>query len=196
VEIEIDPAGNRYIIDTRTESCFLVMTTVSPPVAGRVSCSKLAATVPEAKKAITWLVPPRPTQTDDATQYDASARSAFNESADKAINKLSDEEFEIDGDFLDLVLENPALVGRGARIVPSIKGGKANGFKLYAIRPSSVWAKLGLMNGDTVHAINGHDLTSPDKALEVYTKVREADEIEIDLSRRGKPIRILYRIMR
>lgn len=113
---------------------------------------------------------------------------------DEGVNKLSKTEFEIDKKVVDKILENPMAVARGARIVPSIKNGKANGFKLYAIRPSSVYAKIGLMNGDTIHSINGFDLTSPDKALEVYTKVREATSLSVNATRRGKPISLNYSI--
>lgn len=113
---------------------------------------------------------------------------------EEGVNKVSDTEFEIDKKILDKILENPMAVARGARIVPSIKNGKANGFKLYAIRPSSVYAKIGLMNGDTIHSINGFDLTSPDKALEVYTKVREATSLSVNATRRGKPVSLNYSI--
>ncbi len=113
---------------------------------------------------------------------------------EEGVNKISDTEFEIDKKVVDKVLENPMSVARGARIVPSIKNGKNNGFKLYAIRPSSVYAKLGLMNGDTIHSINGFDLTSPDKALEVYTKVREATSLSVTATRRGKPVTLNYSI--
>ena len=68
-------------------------------------------------------------------------------------------------------------VAKGARVVPAVKNGKPDGFKLYAIRPSSVYAKLGLQNGDTLQSINGFELTSADKALEVYTKLREATSL-------------------
>jgi general secretion pathway protein C len=110
------------------------------------------------------------------------------------VNKVSDTEFEIDKKVVDKILENPMSVARGARIVPSIKNGKANGFKLYAIRPSSVYAKIGLMNGDTIHSINGFELSSPDKALEVYTKVREATSLSVNATRRGKPVSLNYSI--
>lgn len=113
---------------------------------------------------------------------------------DEGVNKVSDTEYEIDKKVVDKILENPMSVARGARIVPSIKNGKANGFKLYAIRPSSVYAKIGLMNGDTIHSINGFDLTSPDKALEVYTKVRSASSLAVNATRRGKPISLNYSI--
>ena len=79
-------------------------------------------------------------------------------------------------------------------MVPSVKNGKANGFKLYAIRPSSVYSKLGLSNGDTIHAINGFELTSMDKALEVYTKVKEVNNLTVSVTRRGKPTTLNYSI--
>ncbi len=113
---------------------------------------------------------------------------------DEGVNKVSDNEYEIDKDVVDKILENPMSVARGARIVPSIKNGKANGFKLYAIRPRSVYAKIGLMNGDTIHSINGFELTSPDKALEVYTKLRSASSLSVNATRRGKPISLSYSI--
>jgi general secretion pathway protein C len=113
---------------------------------------------------------------------------------DAGIKKISDNEYEIDRSLVDELLENPMAVAKGARIVPSVKNGKANGFKLYAIRPSSVYAKLGMKNGDTIHAVNGFDLTTPDKALEVYSKVKESNNLEINVTRRGKSVSIKYGI--
>lgn len=113
---------------------------------------------------------------------------------DEGIKKLSDNSYEIERSLVDKVLANPMSVATGARIVPSVKNGKANGFKLYAIRPNSVYAKIGLRNGDTLHAINGFELTTPDKALEVYTKVKEASNLSVSLTRRGQPLNIDYTI--
>lgn len=91
-------------------------------------------------------------------------------------------------DLLDKVLARPRRMARAVRIVPSIKDGKPYGFKLYAIRPGSLFAALGFKNGDTLTAINGNDLSSPDKALEVYAKVRGAKRLEVAVTRRGKPV--------
>jgi general secretion pathway protein C len=57
-----------------------------------------------------------------------------------------------------------------------------------------VYSKLGLSNGDTIHTINGFDLTSMDKALEVYTKVKEANNLTVSVTRRGKPTTLNYSI--
>ncbi len=115
-------------------------------------------------------------------------------SIDNGIKKIDDNTYEIDKALVDKVLANPMAVAKGARVVPAVKNGKPDGFKLYAIRPSSVYAKLGLTNGDTLQAINGFELTSADKALEVYTKLREATSLEVEVTRRGKPMTLKYSI--
>lgn len=92
--------------------------------------------------------------------------------------------------LVDRILANPARAARSARIVPSMRNGKPHGFKLYAIRSGSILAALGFRNGDTVTAINGLDVTTPDKAVEVYTRLRDAKRLDVALERRGKPIRL------
>jgi general secretion pathway protein C len=113
---------------------------------------------------------------------------------DSGIKKIDDNNYEIEKSLVEKVLLNPMAVAKGARVVPSMKNGKPDGFKLYAIRPSSAFARLGLANGDTLQSINGFELTSADKALEVYTKLREATSLEVEVTRRGKPVTLKYSI--
>jgi len=81
-----------------------------------------------------------------------------------------------------------------ARIVPSFKNGVANGFKLFSIVPDSLYAKIGVQNGDVIRKINGYEMNSPDKALEIYSKLRDANRIEIEIERRGETLRNSYSI--
>lgn len=113
---------------------------------------------------------------------------------DSGIKKIDDNNYEISRDLVDKVLANPMAIAKGARVVPAVKNGKADGFKLYAIRPNSVYSKLGFANGDTLHSINGFELTSADKALEVYTKLKEANALQVEVTRRSKPVTINYTI--
>jgi general secretion pathway protein C len=129
-----------------------------------------------------------PTPSSDENKDDLQA------SIDSGIKKIDDNTFEIDKGLVDKVLLNPMAVAKSARVVPAMKNGKPEGFKLYAIRPTSVFSKLGLTNGDTLTSINGFELTSADKALEVYTKLREATSLELDVTRRGKPVTLKYTI--
>ncbi len=100
--------------------------------------------------------------------------------------------YDIERAALDLLMKNPDVVSRRARIVPSIKNGRTNGFKLYALRPGSIYVRAGFMNGDTVHSLNGHALTTPDRLLEIYDKVKLSAKWQISITRRGKPVMLDY----
>src|SRR2546430_11826185 len=104
------------------------------------------------------------------------------------IRKIDDSHYSVPRTTLDAILADPMKTAKAVRVVPAIKNGKPNGFKLYAIRPSSLVARLGFRNGDTVLAINGYELTTPDKVLEIYTKLKSVDSLTIDIERRGTPI--------
>jgi type II secretory pathway component PulC len=110
------------------------------------------------------------------------------------IEKVNDTHYRVPRKTVDAFLANPMSMSKGARVVPSMRNGQPNGFKLYAIRPSSGYAKIGFANGDTIHAINGFELTSADKALEVYTKLRDAKSLSFDITRRGKPVELVIEI--
>ncbi len=113
---------------------------------------------------------------------------------DSGIKKINDTTFDVDKALLDKILANPMAVSKGARIVPAMKNGKPEGFKLYAIRADSLYGKLGLVNGDTLNSINGFELTSADKALEAYTKLREATALQVDITRHGDSTKLTYNI--
>jgi len=152
----------------------------------RVERISLLAAAPAPARASAPVAEAKPTRTGD--------KDDLMSAVDAGVKKVGDNAFEIDRALVDKVLSNPAAVARGARIVPSVKNGQPDGFKLYAIRPSSVYAKIGLMNGDTLHAVNGFELNSMDKALEVYTKVRESNNLSVSVTRRGKPLNLTYSI--
>ena len=66
--------------------------------------------------------------------------------------------------------------------------------KLFSIVPDSLYSKIGIQNGDVIRRINGYEMNSPDKALEIYQKLRDANRIEIELERRGDTLRKSYSI--
>ncbi len=123
-----------------------------------------------------------------------SAFSRFTKSIAEGVKKVGPGKYEIKRSALNKVLGNTTMLARSARIVPSVRNGKPNGFKLYAIRPGSVYSLIGMQNGDTIHAINGRAITTPDKALAVYTKVRTASHLTIAFTRRGKAVTHDYTI--
>jgi hypothetical protein len=92
------------------------------------------------------------------------------------------------------ILVDSSRMATEARIVPALKEGVVQGIKLFAIRPNSVLARLGLQNGDLVRSVNGISLATPDQALAAYARLREASHFTIELERRGAPLTIDVRI--
>lgn len=125
---------------------------------------------------------------------DPPKETAAVEQAMAQIKKVNDTTYEVPEALVDSLLANPMAAAKGARFVPATKDGKPDGFKLYAIRPSSIFAALGLENGDTLNSVDGQDVSSADKALEVYTKLRNAKLVKLAITRRGKLLTITYKI--
>jgi general secretion pathway protein C len=100
----------------------------------------------------------------------------------------------VERQLVERLLANTTMLATAARFVPSMKDGKANGFKLYAIRPNSIFGKLQFQNGDTITAINGSDMSTPDAALALYTKLRNASHLSAQVERRGEKVTLDYTI--
>jgi len=112
----------------------------------------------------------------------------------KGIKKLADNKYEVQHTTLDSLLGNMGALARAARIVPETRDGKSIGFRLFSIKPDGPFGMIGLQNGDVVSAINGLEMTSPDKALEVYTKLKTANHLSVGLERNGQKVTMDYNI--
>ncbi len=116
------------------------------------------------------------------------------EALDKGIKKTGPNSYEVQHATLDALLGNMGALSKAARIVPEMKDGKSAGFRLLSIKPDGPFGKIGLQNGDIISAINGLEMTSPDKALEVYTKLKTANHLSVGLERNGQKITEDYNI--
>jgi len=112
----------------------------------------------------------------------------------QGITQVSDTQYNVARSLLDKVLSNQSELMRAARIIPYEENGRVIGVKVYGIRRSSLLGKLGVQNGDVLRTINGFDLSSPDSALEAYTKLREMDQFTIAMVRRGQPRNMDYSV--
>ena len=103
------------------------------------------------------------------------------------IKKIDDYTYEVPRSTVDALFGTSGTAPRGVRVVPSVKNGQPNGFKLYAISAGTIFEALGFRNGDTVQSINGTVLDSPSAALDLYDKLKNIDSLRIELDRRGRP---------
>ena len=124
----------------------------------------------------------------------AGGPGALDPAIARGIQKVSATEFNIDRGVVDKILENQADLMRQARIVPESENGKMMGIRLFGVRPETLLGVLGLQNGDRLQTINGFDMTSPEKALEAYARLRTADHLTVQVNRGGANTNIDYNI--
>ena len=74
----------------------------------------------------------------------------------------------------------------------SVAAVPGEGFRIYAIQQGSAFAALGLQSGDLVRAINGSELGSADRILDIIAL--STTQVSVDVTRDGRPIILNYLI--
>ncbi|MEW5848381.1 MAG: type II secretion system protein GspC [Myxococcota bacterium] len=92
------------------------------------------------------------------------------------------------------VLGRLSEVAMEGRWMPYFEGGKITGFKLAQTAPNSAFEKIGLKSGDVIKSVNGYDISSPDKMLDVFTKLRDARDVNVDIQRGNGKSTLKYTI--
>ena len=54
--------------------------------------------------------------------------------------------------------------------------------------------KLGIRNGDIVHAVNGQALTSMQGAMSAYTSLQSESSFSFEVTRRGQKMKLDYSV--
>jgi general secretion pathway protein C len=102
--------------------------------------------------------------------------------------------FVIDQRALNAALDNPAQAMSDARLLPSQKDGKVEGFRISEVKPNGVFAMMGMKNGDIMLRLNDFPMDSPDKALQSFIALKGQSRLKLDLIRDGQPETLNYDI--
>lgn len=110
------------------------------------------------------------------------------------IEQISDNQWVLDRRELDESLKNLPQLLTQARIIPSFKDGKPDGFRIFAIAKNSLYARIGLKNGDILHRINNVDVSSPQNFMKVIEQLKDESNITVDLVRNNQKETFSYEI--
>lgn len=135
-----------------------------------------------------------PVAAADRPQPDDRDDSISSADMEAGITRVNDTTYNVQRGLVDNILSNQAELMRTARIIPHEENGRVVGVKMYGIRRNSLLGRLGVQNGDMLRTINGYDMSSPDSALEAYTRLRTADHLTLNVVRRGQPTTLDYNI--
>ncbi len=106
---------------------------------------------------------------------------------DGGVTKEGENKYIIEQEVIDKLLENPEQLYSQVRAVPH-KGpdGQVDGYRLSGIRRNSFFNKLGIKNGDIVHAANGKELSSMSSAMDAYNSLQSEKTFNFEITRRTK----------
>jgi general secretion pathway protein C len=102
--------------------------------------------------------------------------------------------YVIDQRALNAALDNIGQAMTDARLLPSQKDGKVEGFKASEVKPNGVFAMVGIKNGDVLQRLNDFPIDSPDKALQSFIALKGQSRLKLDMIRDGRPVTFNYDI--
>ena len=112
----------------------------------------------------------------------------------EGVKKVGENRWIISRQEAQKARQNMGVLMRQARFEPRLNNGRIEGFAVRMIRPRTLLWDLGLKRGDVVKEINGVQLDSPEKGLEILNQLQEARNISIGLERREKNLTFEYEI--
>jgi general secretion pathway protein C len=104
------------------------------------------------------------------------------------ISQEGENNFSISRTDLNEYMKNLPDLLQQATAIPNISPttGRIDGFKVIDMMPNSLFSKLGIQKDDLIRGVNGEPIDSPAKAMELYNKLRNERNIQLDIDRRGR----------
>jgi general secretion pathway protein C len=102
--------------------------------------------------------------------------------------------FVIDQRALNASLDNIGQAMTDARLLPSIREGKVEGFRASEVKPQGIFGTVGIKNGDVLLRMNDFPIDSPEKAIQSFASLKGQSRIKLDLIRDGQPMTFNYDI--
>jgi general secretion pathway protein C len=102
--------------------------------------------------------------------------------------------YVIDQNRLNSALDNIGQAMTDARLLPSVKDGKVEGFRVSEVKPAGIFAMVGLRNGDVLLRMNDLPVDSPEKAIQSLASLKGQNRIKLELVRDGQPATFSYDI--
>lgn len=111
------------------------------------------------------------------------------------IRQVSENAWVVDRREVEQATANLSQLITQIRVVPNMgPDNQADGFKVFSIRPASLFARIGLRNGDVLKEVNGIPLTGVDQAYQALTGLQGETSIQVNLIRQNEPITLSYEI--
>jgi general secretion pathway protein C len=111
-----------------------------------------------------------------------------------SIREISPTEHVMSHRAVELFLQNQQALMPSLNVVPEVRNGVVKGIRLFGVRQDELLGRLGFENGDRLDTLMGKPVGTPSEALEAYAAMRGASRIDMEVERRGKPLKLVVRV--
>lgn len=108
--------------------------------------------------------------------------------------KAKDNGAVINRNYLNSYTTDMEKIWKNITISEVKNANKTEGFKIEKINKDSVFAKIGLKEGDIIKSINNTPLSSPSEAFKVYGNIGNIKYLNIEISRNNEIMEMSYEI--
>ena len=112
--------------------------------------------------------------------------------ADDRIRRTAENAFIVDRREVAGAVDSMSGLMTQLRAVAEVREGRPAGFRLFQIRDDSLFAKLGLRNGDVVERVNGTQVADPTALLAFLQRLRTEPRVALDIVRGDTPRTLVY----
>jgi general secretion pathway protein C len=113
----------------------------------------------------------------------------------RGVVKSGESDYLVGRRYIDSQLKNMGKLLTQVRAVPNMdKNGVTDGFKLFSIKKGSLFSKIGLKNHDVIQRINGVEINSAEKGLELFQALKHESSFEVDLLRKKQKTTLRFSI--
>jgi general secretion pathway protein C len=107
------------------------------------------------------------------------------------VQRLAENRFAVPRAEVETAAQNPAALYSQARILPRYEEGRMVGVQLNAIRPGSLFAQVGIQDGDTVTQVNGVTVSTPEDGQRLLQEFSAGGELRVTVKGRDGQVREL-----
>lgn len=84
------------------------------------------------------------------------------------------------------------LIIKETRFVPNYVDGRVSGFKITSLPKNGIMTETGILENDVIKKVNDTELNDMATLFRLYNELKDENQCEVSIERKGKPIRILF----
>jgi general secretion pathway protein C len=120
-----------------------------------------------------------------------AARTRETEDLGKNLRQLAEDRFSVPRADVEKLVRNPGALLSQATMIPKFEQDQMVGLELRAIKPGSLFERIGLKNNDVIVEFNGQPIHSTQDTAKILAEFSQADEVDVVLQS-GRSLHFVY----